>query len=138
MNQERKDVIKISSIGAFVASLCCFAPIILILISLGLTFIGIEIGFSKQDAGSLANVLYESYKWLFRSLGILLIILGLSIYFYKRYKNKFKNCSLDEKKRLRNKVINLIALSIIIGFFIYLVWLYIILEIIGIVLGIWG
>lgn len=137
MENEKKDIMKISSIGAFIASLCCLSPIIFLLIAFGLTFIGINIGFSKADANNLANLLYGDYKWIFRLVGFVIIITGIMLYIYKRYGKKYHTCTIDQRKALRNKIINIIVLSIIMGIILYIVWLYIIVELIGLIIGIW-
>ena len=108
----------------FIGGLCCFTPVVLVLF-----------GFSSVAfAASLSDTLYGSYKWAFRGIALLLLLASLGWYFYK----KENVCSLDEFKRKRNKIINFTFLSIGIGIIAYIIWLYVIVELMGIALGIWG
>ncbi|PIN75119.1 hypothetical protein COV18_05190 [Candidatus Woesearchaeota archaeon CG10_big_fil_rev_8_21_14_0_10_37_12] len=118
-----KDIFKITALPAFVAGLCCFSPIVLVLFGLS----------SVAFASSLADTFYGQYKWAFRGVGLLL--LALSLWFYFRKKGI---CTLDQAKQHRNKIINLILITFVTGTLLYIIWLYVIVEIIGILLGIWG
>ena len=89
---------------------------------------------SVAFAASLSDTLYGTYKWLFRGSALLLLLAGLSWYFYK----KENVCSFDQLKRKKRKIINLVLLSIIIAVVTYIIWLYVIVELIGLALGIWG
>lgn len=113
----------ISSIAAFMAGLCCFSPVILVLFGLG----------SVSFAGSLADTLYGGYKWYFRLTGFALICISYFIW----YKKKSAACSLSQKKRLQTKMLNLFLISTIAFIMIYIVWLYVVVEWFGIQLGIW-
>lgn len=118
-----KDIFKVTSLPVIVASLCCLYPVILVLLGLS----------TVAFASSLSNILYGEYKWLFRLVG--LILLALSIIIYLRKKEKI--CTLDEAKKQRNKIINIIAISVSAAVAGYIIWLYVIVELIGIVLKIW-
>jgi hypothetical protein len=84
-------------------------------------------------AASLSDTLYGTYKWAFRGFGLLL--LAGSLFFYFRQKGI---CTLDQAKRERKKIINTILLVLVVAVFGYIIWLYVILEIIGKLLGIWA
>ena len=114
---------KIIPAVAFLGGLCCFTPLVLALFGLS----------SIAYASSLADLLYGSYKWIFRSASLLFLLAGLAYYFYK----KEGICSLDQLKRKRRKIINLTLLAIIIGIIAYTIWLYVIVEIIGLLVGVW-
>lgn len=118
-----KDIAKIISLPVIIASLCCLYPVILVLFGLG----------TVAFASSLSNTLYGQYKWLFRLVG--LILLALSIIIYLRKKEKI--CTLEEVKKQRNKIINIIAISVSAAIMGYIIWLYVIVELIGIILKIW-
>jgi hypothetical protein len=109
---------------AFVAGLCCFTPVVLVLFGLS----------SVAFAASLSDTLYGTYKWAFRGVALFLLFAALGWYFYK----KEGICTLDALKRKRKRVINLVLLSLIIGILAYIIWLYVVVELIGIALGIWG
>ncbi|MEX0932686.1 MAG: hypothetical protein WDZ77_01125 [Candidatus Pacearchaeota archaeon] len=118
-----KDILKITGIPVLFASLCCLTPIILVLFGLG----------SLSFAASLADNLYGNYKWAFRSLGLLLLALSLFIYFRSE-----GICTIKKIKSERRKIINTILVILITAIIIYVLWLYFILEIVGILLGIWS
>lgn len=111
-------------LSAFIGGLCCFTPIVLVLFGLG----------SVSFAASLSDTLYGSYKWVFRSIALIFLLASLFWYFY----TKEKVCSIDELKRKRKKIINMVLLSLIFFVLAYMIWLYVIVELIGIMLGIWG
>jgi uncharacterized membrane protein len=78
--------------------------------------------------------LYGTYKWAFR--GAALLFLGLALFWYLYKKEKV--CTIDELKKKRRKIINLVLLTLITAIVAYIIWLYVIVEIIGILLGIWS
>lgn len=110
-------------ISALIGGLCCFTPVVLVLFGLStVTF-----------AASLSDTLYGSYKWVFRSAALLFLSVALGWYFYK----KEGICSLDQVKRKQNKIINMTLLVFSSAILIYIIWLYVIVEAIGLSLGIW-
>ena len=84
-------------------------------------------------ASSLADTLYGTYKWVFRSIGLLALIASLVIYF--RHKGV---CTLDQAKRRKNEIINTALVTLLVGIIGYVIFLYGVVEIIGVSLGIWG
>jgi len=124
---EKKDksfLKKVIPVSAFVGGLCCFTPVILVLFGIS----------SVSFAASLSNTLYEQYKWLFRGMALAFLALGLFWYFYK----KEKICTMDKFKKERRRILNIVLITIIIAVLAYIIWLYVIVEIIGLLLGIWG
>ncbi len=114
---------KFGKIPVLLASLCCLTPVILV--SLGISTVAF--------ATDLANVQYGQYAWAFRGIGIL--ALGVSIVSYLRREKGI--CTFDEAVRRRQEVINIISLGLI-GFVIaYVLFLYVFVEIWGILLKIW-
>lgn len=118
-----KDIIKITGLPILVASLCCLSPVIFVLFGLG----------TVSFAASLADTLYGSYRWIFRIAGILL--LAASLIWYLRYNKGI--CTIDEAKKRRNEIINLILVSVSVAIIGYILWLYIIVEYLGKLLNIW-
>lgn len=118
-----KKALKWSLMGALIASLCCLSPLILFLIGLA----------TASLAGSLANTFYYQYKWYFRLAGLVFLIGAFLVWYYQRT----KTCSLDEKRRLRRKLLNLFLLSLVVFILVYVVWLYGVVEFLGIKLGLW-
>ncbi len=47
-------------------------------------------------------------------------------------------CTIDEAKRRRNEIVNMVALTLITGILGYLVFLYVIVHYIGVFLDIWA
>lgn len=120
---DKKQIFFISGIASVIASLCCVTPIVLVLLGLS----------SVTFAASLGNLLYGEYKWLFRLIG--LVALLIAIYFYFRRKGI---CTFDQYKRNRNKVINVVSLTVITAVLMYLFFNYVILEVIGVKLNLWS
>jgi len=118
-----KELFRILSIPVVVASLCCLSPIVFVLLGISTTAV----------AASLSDILYYEYRWYFRLAGLLALSLSLWLFFRKK-----GICTLDEAKRRRNEIINTALLVLIVSILAYIVWLYGVVEIIGIWLGIWG
>lgn len=106
-----------------VASLCCLTPVIIVLFGLG----------SVSIAASLADTLYGTYKWVFRIVG--LALLAFSIIWYLRREKGI--CTIDEAKRRRNEILNVVGIVLIAGVVGYFVWLYVVVEYAGKLLSIW-
>lgn len=117
-----REIFKISALPVIAASLCCLSPVILVVLGLS----------TVSFAASLADTFYGEYKWVFRGVGFLLLM--VSVFFYLRKKNI---CTLDQVKRNRNKVINTIVMALIVGVFGYLFFLYVVVHYIGVWLHIW-
>ncbi|MBT3405997.1 hypothetical protein HN419_02405 [Candidatus Woesearchaeota archaeon] len=117
-----KSVLTISGIGAVLASLCCLSPLILVMVGLA------SVGF----AASLSDVFYGTYRWLFRLGGFLFLLVALFFYFRKQ-----GICTLDQYKRKRNKVINTVLIALVSFVIGYVIFLYVIVEWIGKLYGIW-
>lgn len=118
-----KEIFKVSSIPVVIASLCCLSPVILVLLGIG------TVGF----ASSLADTLYGEYKWYFRLAGLIALAIALLFYF-RRTKGI---CTIDEAKRRRNEIINMVALTLIAGVVGYIFFLYVVVHYIGVFLTIW-
>lgn len=119
----KKQTLFASAFAAIVAGLCCFSPVVIVLFGFG----------SVAFAGSLADTLYGEYRWYFRAAGILLIFAAFAYWYFKAS----RNCTLDEKRRLRQKYLNSFLISTTLFVLFYTIWLYGIVEIIGVNLGIW-
>lgn len=117
-----KDVFKIISVPVIFASMCCLSPLLLFVFWLwSLTFVS-----------SLADTFYGDYKWVFRWVGLLLLIISLVIYFRSKW-----ICTLDKVKRDRNKIINIIILSLIAWVLAYMFFLYVVVHYAWVYLKIW-
>lgn len=118
-----QDTLKITGIPVVIASLCCLSSVVLVLFGLS----------TVSFAASLASTLYGSYKWMFRGIGFLLLVLSLLFYFRQK-----GICTLDEAKRKKTMIINTVILSLIIAVLGYPFFLYVVVEYLGILLGIWN
>lgn len=118
-----KDIFKVITVPVIFSSLCCLSPLLLFIFGLS----------TASFAGSLADTLYWEWKWAFRIMGILLFL--VFIYFYFRKKGI---CTIEKAKRDRNKIINFIILTFLIGILMYLFWLYIVLHYIGVYFKLWN
>lgn len=119
-----RELFKVTGIPVVVASLCCLAPVILVMLGLS----------SVAFAASLADVFYGQYRWVFRGVGLLLLTISV-IYYLRRQKGI---CTIDDVKKRRNEIINIVAIVLLAGVAGYIVWLYVVVEIVGIWLGLWG
>ncbi len=109
--------------SAFIGGLCCFTPLVLVLLGVS----------TVSYAASLSDILYGSYRWAFRSIALFFLLAAIAWYFYK----KEKVCTLDELKRRRKSIINFVLLAVIIATVLYIIWLYVIVEVVGLAVGVW-
>ena len=117
-----REIMKIVFGPVIAASLCCLSPVILVLL-----------GFSTVSfATSLAGSLYGTYKWVFRSIGLVLLL--SSLFFYFRAKGV---CTLNSIKKRRHEIINTILIALIAGVLGYIFFLYVVVHYIGVWMGIW-
>lgn len=119
----RKDTLLLGSFGAFVASLCCFSPILLFLLGIS----------TASFAGALGNRLFFEYWWAFIGMGIA----SMTTAFYVLLRKRHNICSIDDFNKKRVRIINSALLLLLTFFVIYIIW-ELILEIIGIKLGLWS
>lgn len=117
-----KDLLKVSSLPVFIASLCCLSPIILL--SLGLV--------TLSAASELTNIFYGTYKWVFRVVGLIALI--TAFVFYVR---RVGVCTLDDVKKRRNEILNKLALTLIVGVLGYIFFLYVVVHYLGVFLNVW-
>ncbi len=120
--REKKASLIIATAAAVFASLCCLTPIILVLFGLS----------SVAFAASLGNLFYGTYKWAFRGAGLVFALIALVVYFRRQ-----KICTLDDCRQHKNMIISMIALTIVLFVLVYIVFNYVILEVIGIKLKLW-
>ena len=99
------------------------SPIILVLLGLA----------TISFAGSLADIFYGEYKWIFRLVG--LALLTLTTFLYLRRSKGI--CTIDEAKKRRKEIINTVLLILIAGIIGYTFFLYVVVHYIGVFLGLW-
>lgn len=110
-------------IAAFIGGLCCFAPVVVVLAGIG----------SVSYAISLTDLLYYEYAWAFRLAGLAFLFGALVVYLY----TSEEVCSVDAAVRKRRRIGNLLGVAIIFGTVAYVIWLYVVVELVGLALGIW-
>lgn len=110
-------------VAAFVGGLCCFTPVAVVLLGIG----------SVSYAISLTDLLYYQYAWAFRLAGLATLLAAFVVHVYA---NKGV-CSVDAAVRQRRAIANLLGVTVAVGAFAYVVWLYVIVELVGWALGIW-
>lgn len=120
---ELKKVVALSWVPVVAASLCCLAPVIVVVGGLG----------TVAFASSLADTLYGDWKWAFRALGIVLLLGSVALYF-RREKNV---CTIDEAKKRRNEIINTTVFVLAAGVAGYAFFLYVVVHFWGVFLGLW-
>jgi len=118
-----KDLLKVSSLPAIIASLCCLSPVILVLLGLS----------SVSFASSLADTLYGDYKWYFRAVGLVLLLVA-AVFYLRRAKGI---CTIDQVKKRRNEVLNIVSIVLISGVVIYVFFLYVVVHVVGATLDLW-
>lgn len=86
---------------------------------------------SLSAADGLSKDLYFGpARWILYGLSVILVAVGLKIHF-----NKQGICTLDEAKRKRQYIINTSLIVATTSIVFYLIWNYVILEILGIAIG---
>ncbi|NBV23644.1 MAG: hypothetical protein EBS05_17205 [Proteobacteria bacterium] len=107
--------------SAVVASLCCLPSVVLVLFGLA----------SVSTAAALSDRLYWGpTRYVLYAVSLSLAVAGLVVYFRRR-----GICTLDAARRERNRIVNTTLLVLGGGVVAYLIWNYVILDIIGIAAG---
>ena len=122
LKDKMKNAFKVASLPAIIASLCCLSPLILVMTGLA----------TVSFATSLADNLYGTYKWSFRIVG--LVALLVAFYFHLQ---RTGICTLDDAKKHSNEIINKLLLVLIVGVLSYIIFLYVIVEYAGKLYGVW-
>jgi len=109
-----------SALAVVIGSLCCLTPVVLVLFGLA----------SISTAVSVDNTLYGQYAWAFRLAALVLLALALIVYFRRR-----GVCTLDDARRQRNRIINVVLLTVVCAVAAYIAVMYIALEYGGAAVG---
>ena len=119
---ETKSLWKVIGLGAVTASMCCLPSVVWVLFAGSSAIIA---------ADQLSNNLYFGIaRPIIYSIAIAMVGVGLVIHFRSR-----GVCTLDQAKKERRRIINTTLAVLTSTFVIYFIWNYIILELIGIALG---
>ena len=107
--------------SAVVASLCCLPSVVLVLFGLA----------SVSTAAALSDRLYWGpTRYVLYGVSLALAVAGLVLYFRRQ-----GICTLDAARRERNRIRNTALLVLLGGVLTYLVWNYLLLDLLGIAVG---
>ncbi len=122
MSEDNKPLAAIATASALTASMCCLPSVIWVLFAGSSAIVA---------ANELSNDLY--YSWVRPALyavSLCMLIIGLVIYFRNR-----GICDIDDLRRERRRVVNTSLALFAVTVLGYLVWNYVVLEVVGIALG---
>lgn len=121
----REDIVELAplvGISAVISSLCCLPSIIWVLFAGSSAIVA---------ADSLSNELYySSFRYLLYSISFVLLIVGVILFF----RNK-GICTLNDAKKNKNRIINTTLMVFSLSIVVYLIWNFIVLELLGITVG---
>ena len=121
-SEDRRPLASLVALSAVTASMCCLPSVIWVL------FAGSS---AVVAADQLSNNLYYSWvRYALYAVSLSMVAIGLVIYFRKR-----GVCSLDDVKKERRKVVNTSLAVFTASIIAYLFWNFVILEILGIAIG---
>ena len=121
-----RGLVKWISSSTILASMCCLPSVIMVMFGLS----------SVTTAAALSDTLYwgtDGYWWFRPTLltaSAIMVIVGLISYFRKQ-----GVCTFDDVKKDKRRVVNVSLLVLTIAFVSYMIFNYIILEILGIAVG---
>ena len=121
----KEDIVELAplvGISAVISSLCCLPSIIWVLFAGSSAIVA---------ADSLSNELYySSFRYLLYSISFVLLIVGVILFF----RNK-GICTLNDAKKNKNRIINTTLMVFSLSIVVYLIWNFIVLELLGIAVG---
>lgn len=121
-----RGLVKWISSSTILASMCCLPSVIMVMFGLS----------SVTTAAALSDTLYwgtDGYWWFRPTLltaSATMVIVGLISYFRKQ-----GVCTFDDVKKDKRRVVNVSLLVLTIAFVSYMIFNYVILEILGIAVG---
>ena len=121
-----RGLVKWISSSTILASMCCLPSVIMVMFGLS----------SVTTAAALSETLYwgtDGYWWFRPTLltaSAIMVIVGLISYFRKQ-----GVCTFDDVKKEKRRVVNVSLLVLTIAFVSYMIFNYVILEILGIAVG---
>lgn len=120
--EQAKPLAKLVAASAITASLCCLPSVIWVLFAGSSAIVA---------ADQLSNDLYYSWvRFALYGLSFCMVSYGLVLYFRNQ-----GVCTLDDARRERRRVVNTSLAVFTSAVLAYLVWNFVILEIIGIAIG---
>ncbi len=121
-SEDKRPLASLVALSAVTASMCCLPSVIWVLFAGSSAIVA---------ADQLSNNLYYSWvRYALYAVSLSMVAIGLVIYFRKR-----GVCSLDDVKKERRKVVNTSLAVFTASIIAYLFWNFVILEILGIAIG---
>lgn len=121
-NNDISSLAHIIGLSTITASLCCLPSVIWVLFAGSSAIVA---------ANTLSETLYYSpFRYFLYLISFIMISLALITYFRKR-----GICTLDDAKKNQRRIINTSLAVFTITIISFLIWNYVILEIIGIAIG---
>ena len=121
-NNDISSLAPIIGLSTITASLCCLPSVIWVLFAGSSAIVA---------ANALSETLYYSpFRYFLYLISFIMISLALITYFRKR-----GICTLDDAKKNQRRIINTSLAVFTITIISFLIWNYVILEIIGIAIG---
>jgi len=121
----KEDIVELAplvGISAIISSLCCLPSVIWVLFAGSSAIVA---------ADSLSNELYySSFRYLLYSISFVLLIVGVILFF----RNK-GICTLNDAKKNKNRIINTTLMVFSLSIVVYLIWNFVVLELLGIAVG---
>ena len=121
-----RGLVKWITSSTILASMCCLPSVVMVMFGLS----------SVTTAAALSDTLYwgtDGYWWFRPTLltaSAIMVIVGLISYFRRQ-----GVCTFDDVKKDKRRVLNVSLLVITIAFVSYMLFNYVILEILGIAVG---
>ena len=120
--EDRKPLATMVVVSAVTASMCCLPSVVWVMFAGSSAIIA---------ADQLSNDLYYSWvRYALYAISLAMLSIGLTVYFRNR-----GICTLDDAKRERKRVANTTLAVFTISILTYLFWNFVILEIVGIAIG---
>tara|TARA_B100000927_G_scaffold106914_1_gene86483 strand:- start:254 stop:664 length:411 start_codon:yes stop_codon:yes gene_type:complete len=120
--EDRKPLATMVVASAVTASMCCLPSVVWVMFAGSSAIVA---------ADQLSNDLYYSWvRYALYAISLAMLSIGLTVYFRNR-----GICTLDDAKRERKRVANTTLAVFTISILTYLFWNFVILEIVGIAIG---
>lgn len=121
-SEQTRPLAKLVAVSAVTASLCCLPSVIWVLFAGSSAIVA---------ADQLSNDLYYSWvRFALYGVSFSMVSFGLVLYFRNQ-----GVCTLDDAKRERKRLVNTSLAVFTAAVLAYLIWNFVVLEIIGIAIG---
>ena len=121
-SDQTRPLIKLVGLSAITASLCCLPSVVWVMLAGSSAIVA---------ADQLSNDLYYSWvRFALYLVSLSMLSYGLVVYFRNR-----GVCTLDDVKREKRRVFNTTLAVFTAAILTYLIWNFVVLEIVGIAIG---